>query len=109
MATPKWNDLPVKMKYDVIKTAKREPKLGVRKLAERFQCGKTQVSTILKNKEAVTHRRQNQWGRGSIYPHNCRHGGGIAPTTETIHESLLKINYPGCSLIVMLEDNCYQG
>ena len=53
MATPKRNDLSLKKKYEVIRTAEKEPKLGVRKLAERFQCGKTQVSTILKNKEAV--------------------------------------------------------
>ena len=53
MATAKRNDLPLKRKYEVIKTAEREPKLGVRKLALRFGCGKTQISTILKNKEAV--------------------------------------------------------
>ena len=47
------NDLSLKMKYEVIKTSEREPKIGVRKLAELFQCGITQVSTILKNKKAV--------------------------------------------------------
>ena len=53
MATPKQNDLPLKIKYKVITTDEREPKLGVRELAKCFQCGKTQVSTILKNKVAV--------------------------------------------------------
>ena len=53
MVTPKRNDFPLKMKYEVIKMAERELKLGVRELAKRFQCGKTQVSTILKNKVAV--------------------------------------------------------
>ena len=32
MVTPKQN-LPLKTNYEVIKTAEREPKLGVRKLA----------------------------------------------------------------------------
>ena len=36
-----------------IRTAERELKLGVRKLAKRLQCSKTQVSSILKDKEAV--------------------------------------------------------
>lgn len=53
MATGKRNDLSLKVKYEVIKTFEREPKLGVRKLSEIFQCGKTQISTILKNKEAI--------------------------------------------------------
>ena len=46
------NDLLLKMKYEIIKTTEREPKIGVRKLAKLFECGKTQVSTILKNKKA---------------------------------------------------------
>ena len=45
--------LLLKMKYQVIKMSDTEPKIGVRKLAELFQCGKTQVSTILKNEKAV--------------------------------------------------------
>lgn len=53
MTMKKRNDLPLKMKYEVIKTAEREPKLSVRKLARVFQCDKTQISMILKNKEMV--------------------------------------------------------
>ena len=53
MATGRRNDLSLKVKYEVVKTSEREPKLGVRKLSEIFQCGKTQISTILKNKEVI--------------------------------------------------------
>lgn len=49
MAMKKRNALP--LKYKVIKTAEREQKLSVGKLAEVIQCGKAQISTILKNKE----------------------------------------------------------
>ena len=49
----KQNDLPLKSKYEVIKAAQSDPKIGVRKLAEIFQCGKTQISTIVKNKAAI--------------------------------------------------------
>ena len=47
------NDLSLKMNYEVIKTSEGEPKIGVRKLAELFQCDKNQVSTILKNKKEL--------------------------------------------------------
>ena len=43
-------DLTLKQKVDVIKAAEKEPSVGVRELAKKFQCGKTQVATILKNK-----------------------------------------------------------
>ena len=39
------------LKYEVLKTAEREKKLGVHKLSEMFGCGKTQISVILKNRE----------------------------------------------------------
>ena len=47
------NDLSLKLKYEVVKTVEREKgkKFGLRKLAVMFGCGKTQISTILKNKE----------------------------------------------------------
>ena len=46
-------DLSLKLKYKLIKALEREPKLGIRKLDDLFQRGKTQVSTVLKNKEVV--------------------------------------------------------
>ena len=49
--TGKRNDLTLALKYEVLKTAEREKKLGVCKLSEMFGCGKTQISVILKNRE----------------------------------------------------------
>ena len=39
----KRNELPLEKKYEVIKMARKNPKMGTRKLAEHFKCGKTQV------------------------------------------------------------------
>ena len=47
------NDLSLKMKYEVIKSYEREPTIGSRKLAETFKCGRTQIQTIVKNKETI--------------------------------------------------------
>lgn len=51
VAKPKRNDLSLKLKYEVIKTVEKEPKMG--KLAGLFSCGKTQISMILKSKEKI--------------------------------------------------------
>ena len=47
-ATKKCYDLSLKPNYEVIKTVEKEPKIGVRKLADLFNCDKTQISYILK-------------------------------------------------------------
>ena len=49
----KRNDLTLEQKYIVIKTSKKSPKPSIRKLAEEFRCGKTQISTILQNEAKV--------------------------------------------------------
>ena len=54
MAMKKRNDFPLKMKYEVIKTAEIEPKLSVRKLAEVFQCGRLKSARSGKKKDCET-------------------------------------------------------
>ena len=49
----KRNDLTLAQKYTVIQASKKFPKPGIRKLAEEFQCGKTQISTILQNEARI--------------------------------------------------------
>ena len=49
----KRNDLSLKLKYEVVKTVVKEPKIGIRKLAMLFKCGKTQISTILRSKDRI--------------------------------------------------------
>lgn len=60
VSKPKRNDLSLKLKYEVIKTVERERKIGIRKLAELFSCGKTQISTILKDKEKIVELYEGQ-------------------------------------------------
>ena len=52
-ASVKRNDLSLEQKYQVIKASKITPKLGIRKIAEQFKCGKTQISSILKNESRI--------------------------------------------------------
>ena len=49
----KRNDLTLQQKFKVIKAAEKDKKLGVRKLSQMFNCGKTQISGVLKNKAKI--------------------------------------------------------
>ncbi len=51
--TVKRNDLSLKTKYEVIKATQREPGISSRKLAETFNCGRSQIQRILKNKQSI--------------------------------------------------------
>ena len=46
----KLNEPSFAKDYEVIQMAQRNPSLGIRKLAKCFNCGKTQLCNILKNK-----------------------------------------------------------
>lgn len=47
------NDLTLQQKYNVVKASEKNPKAGIRKLADEFKCGKTQIRTILRDKETI--------------------------------------------------------
>ena len=51
--TGRRNALMLAHKYEVIKTAERERKLGVRKLSEMFSCGKTEQRFVRKGKRTA--------------------------------------------------------
>ena len=44
---------PLKGQVSIIKYAEENPKYGSRQLAEKFNRGRTNIQTILKNKESV--------------------------------------------------------
>ena len=53
MAACKRNELSLKKKVEVIECAKKNPNVGSRKLASLFECGKTQIQTILRKQETI--------------------------------------------------------
>ena len=53
MAACKRNELSLKKKVEVVKYTKKNPNVGSRKLASLFECGKTQIQTILRKQEAI--------------------------------------------------------
>ena len=59
------NTLTLKKKVEVIKAAEKS-RVGVRKLAEQFNCGRTQISSILKNKEALLELYESNASSNSI-------------------------------------------
>lgn len=49
----KRHELTLKKRYELVKEAEKNPRSSVKTLAERFECGKTQVYSILKDKASI--------------------------------------------------------
>ena len=52
-AIKKRKYLPLKKKVEVIKTFEKNNGMTLRSLAQQFECGRTQIAHILKNKESI--------------------------------------------------------
>ena len=70
-STKRKNTLTLEEKIRVIKCAEESPSLGTRVLAEKFNCGRTQIQTILKNKSSIkvqfeTHTPANRKRRRGV-------------------------------------------
>ena len=49
----KRNELTLKTRHELVKEAEKNPRSNARSLAENFDCGKTQVYSILKEKAST--------------------------------------------------------
>ena len=102
VSRPKRNDLSLKLKYEVIKTVERERKIGIRMLAKLFNCGKTQISTILKNKEKIGEMYEKQNASAQKY-HKRNRESKFSDLNEALHAwfcpAVSKNVYPDGSLL----------
>ena len=79
------NTLSLKQKYEVISMVTKNPGLSSRVLAERFKCGKTQISTILKNKETILELYEsNMSSTARLSRKRCRESD-FAPINEALY------------------------
>ena len=53
MAKRKRKELTLEEKVDVIAYKDKNPAIGIREIAEKFQCGKTQIQSTLRDKQKL--------------------------------------------------------
>ena len=53
MAKQKRQELDLKQQYEAVMFKQKIPQVSARKMAEKFQCGKTQVQSILLKKDEI--------------------------------------------------------
>ena len=74
MSGKKRNYLSLEKKRELIKTSQSHPSASVRSLGERFNCSKTQVAYILKNKASILSMYEtNQSGSRIHCSGTCTH------------------------------------
>ena len=80
------NTLTLKKKVEVIKAAESNPKLGVRKLAELYDCGKTQISCILKEKQSILELYEANVASESVRSRKRTRTCEFSDINEALHE-----------------------
>ena len=58
----------------------------MRKLAEQFSCGRTQISSILKNKEAILELYESNASSSSICSRKRARSSDFSEVNETLHK-----------------------
>ena len=76
------NTLTLKQKYKVIDTAKKNPGMSVRAIANKFLCGRSQIATILNNKETVVEQYESNMSSTSML---TRKRSDFAPVNEALY------------------------
>ena len=79
------NTLTLKQKYEVIDTAKKNPGMSVRAIANIFSCGRSQISTILNNKETVVEQYESNMSSTSMLTRKRSRQSDFAPVNEALY------------------------
>ena len=79
------NTLTLKKKVEVIKVAV-ESRVGVRRLAEQFNCGRTQISSILQNKKSILELYESNASSSSICMRKRARFSEFSEINETLHK-----------------------
>ena len=85
MATGK-NTLTLQKKYEVLEMAKKNPLMSVRKLAEHFACGKSQIASILKNKESILEFYESNLPSETMRSRKRSRTSEFADVNEALHK-----------------------
>lgn len=58
--------ISLKEKYDIIETSKKNPGMAARALAAKFDCGRSQINSVLKNKESIIELYESNMSSTSV-------------------------------------------
>ena len=91
--------LTLAKKVELIRTAEKSPGISVRTLANLFQCGKTQVASVLKNKVAILSLYEANSSSSSCHSRKRPRSSAFAQVNAALYEwyqlATSKNIYPG--------------
>lgn len=85
MATSK-NALTLQKKYEVLEMVKKNPLMSVCKLAGLFACGKSQIASIIKNKELILELYESNLPSETICSRKRSPTSEFADVNEALHK-----------------------
>ena len=91
--------LSLKEKYEVINTANKNPGLTSRALATKFSCSKTQINTVLKNKDSIVEMYEANMSSTSVLSRKRSRPSEFSAVNEALYSWYLLATsrniYPG--------------
>lgn len=93
------SSLSLKEKYDVIETSKKNPGLAARALAAKFGCDRSQINSILRNKESIIELYESNMSSTSVLSRKRCRESDFSEVNEALYSWYLLATsrniYPG--------------
>ena len=93
------NALSLKEKYQVVDMANKNPGISARTLATKFSCGKTQITSIFKNKDSIIELYESNMSSTSLLSRKRCRESDFTPINEALYSWYLLATsrniYPG--------------